>query len=270
VLTFGGIRAALRQILRQTEAPVHHERGAEEQSDGQTPHILVAELRLPSEEIERRTANDERNYRVAHRAFWVGACALIVSFITMVSVIVYAIIAGHQRDAMRDQVTEMREANRLTREAQEQLKGVVAAENRAWLDLQRIEQMSWSDARRLRAKAVLRNAGRAPAVMAVAVVGIRVLERIPGNKAALQANFRSYQLGTVLPGMDPMVPLESETTIDRPTEDRIWNAKTLYLVVSGFIMYTDRFGSSGSTPICQYYDNAVGGFVTCGLNVSPQ
>ena len=99
-----GLLTALSEVLRYTESPVRETRAAREQEGGQIPRVFVAELRLPAEEIERRTTNDNRDYSLALRAFCVSLGTLAISFITMGAVIWYAYIANKQWITISDQL----------------------------------------------------------------------------------------------------------------------------------------------------------------------
>jgi hypothetical protein len=227
----------------------------------------VAELRLPPEEIERRTTNADRNYSVARRNSWVGVGTLIISFITMGAVICYAIIAAHQRDAMRDQVTQMRRANDLTADAQRQTREVVVTENRPWLGVLQIDLVTFEVDKKPAVRVRVMNVGRAPAERVSTIVGVFLRQNPPNQNTQIESRRPPPTDRVVLPNMDIFLP-GTPADVLSIEQSKAFKASALYVVVVGRILYTDRSGGARETRFCAHLIGGTQLFTLCDVGNS--
>jgi hypothetical protein len=154
--------SALGQILRCLKAAIDARENPEAKQDAPTINV-VSELQIPAAETERRKAHDQSQRRRDITRLVVEILGLAFSAVTMGAVIYYAVVANRQHGAMTQQVAEMRETNRLTREAQKRTVEVVAAENRAWVGT-KFDSLDIAAGRSPVVKVALRNSGKSPAL----------------------------------------------------------------------------------------------------------
>src|SRR5262249_430851 len=145
------------------------------------------------------------------------------------------------RDAMRD-------ANDLAKNAQQQSRQVIAAENRAWLGIKEVDLDTVVD-HPLKITAVVTNSGKAPAI------SVRIRARCiwgPNVSVSNPPTPPSWGIRFVaLPNSEYRFPCYSDNKLtDADVKALVAGLSTVVYV--GEIEYTDRFGESHHTTFCRH------------------
>jgi len=246
--------AELRDAFRQKEAAGHHDYGAEhrrEEREQATVNLLKAEA-----EERRAERYEESRYRKGSLR-WTRA-TFVVSLITMAAVIYYALVAVRQHNAMTKQVTEMREANRLTRVAQERTTEVVAAENRAWLGVKAVN-IETGVGQPITATLIVGNSGKVPAI------NVRMRGRCAWPDASPEnppVPSQERPAFVALPNSEQKFVCLTDKRLTAEDLQALLTGRA-HFVYAGSFEYTDRFGGTHHTRFCSYTDARTKGVSEC-------
>ena len=252
---FGRLLAKLRAALRQREPAAKERQEAKREEQSRVDAIF----NLLRTEAERRAAGDNQERRHRNRSFGLDVATLVVSTITMGAVIYYAVVAAHQRDAMREQVKEMRLTNKLTQDAQQRTLEVVAAENRAWIGV-KSSDLEIKIGKPAVANVQLINTGRTPALNVRARAGCVH----GGNYSQTNVPPPGTAIGpiVILPNMQKEIPC----VVDRQTTEAdvaAFRNGTRQFIYAGTIEYTDRFGGAYVSTFCYFYHPKADSLIIC-------
>jgi hypothetical protein len=220
-----------------------------DEASGATP-VTRAIIEIPDSIIQEYRTNQQQQKRDNKINRWIAISAVAGAWI-------YAAIAVFQLIAMRH-------ANQLIETAQGLTQETIANADRPWVGIYKMTPINFGVGQRVGAHLVLLNSGKTPATHLHTEPDVTITERYPVDSPPRGVWGGNPSAGGVLfPGQTvDMWPVANNVlTPDQFT--RLNEGLTLFVVVSGPITYTDRFGREHSTKFCAYLDYATKAFVAC-------